>query len=184
MTSHSFSIPMADRCRLSRARNPARGFSLIEALVTLVVLSIGMLALANLQLQTLVDSRTAAMRNYAALMAYNLADQIRSNSTAVTNGTFNVPKSSDPVAKCFTAAGCTPDEMAITAYATWLADVRESMPGGDGIVCTDSTPNDGAGSAEDKNGCEKEVNAPYVIKIFWSEDNGGTPQRFSTALIP
>lgn len=182
MTPTSPLTPTADRRRPSRARM-ARGFSLIEALVTLVVLSIGMLALANLQLQTLVDSRTAAMRNYAALMAYNLADQIRSNSTAVANGKFNIPTAT-AVASCFAAAGCSPDEMATTAYATWLADVRESMPGGDGIVCKDSTPNDGTGSAEDKNGCEKDANAPYVIKIFWREDSSGTPQLFSTALIP
>ena len=183
MTPYPSPTPMAGRYRPSRARRAARGFSLIEALVTLVVLSIGMLALANLQLQTLVDSRTAAMRNYAALMAYNLADQIRSNGVAVAAGKFNMP-AAEPVANCFAAAGCTPEQMATTAYATWLADVRESMPGGDGIVCTDSSPNDGTSSEEGKNGCEKDVNAPYVIKIFWSEDNGGTPRLFSTALIP
>ncbi|MCA3185202.1 MULTISPECIES: type IV pilus modification protein PilV [unclassified Cupriavidus] len=182
MTPYPSPAPKADRCR-PRARHARRGFSLIEALVTLVVLSIGMLALANLQLQTLVDSRTSAMRNYAALMAYNLADQIRSNGVAVTNGTFNVPKNT-PVANCFAQKGCTPDEMATTAYATWLADVKESMPGGDGIVCQDSSPNDGSGSADGQNGCDKNPNAPYVIKIFWREDNGATTQLFSTALIP
>lgn len=161
----------------------SRGFSLIEALVTLVVLSIGMLALANLQLQTLMDSRTASTRNYAALMTYNLADQLRTNSTAVNNGTFNSPAAT-PVADCFTAAGCTPDEMAATTYATWLANVQATMLNGDGIVCTDGTPNDGTGSAAGKNGCEPHADAPYVIKVFWSEDDGNTIQRFSTALIP
>ncbi|MWL88153.1 type IV pilus modification protein PilV [Cupriavidus sp. SW-Y-13] len=183
MTPHSPPSSKAARCRSLRPLAPAHGFSLIEALVTLVVLSIGMLALANLQLQTLVDSRTASMRNYAALMTYNLADQIRTNSTAVTNGTFNAPANT-PVAKCFATAGCSADEMATTAYSTWLADVKEAMPGGDGIVCKDSTPNDGTGASVDKNGCEPESNAPYVIKVFWSEDNGTTVQRFSTALIP
>ncbi len=171
----------ADRCRLSRTRQPARGFSLIEALVTLVVLSVGMLALANLQLQTLVDTRTASMRNFAALMAYNLADQVRSNETAVANGTFNPPKNT-PVAACFATAGCTPDQMATTAYASWLEDIKTSMPGGDGIICIDSTPNDGTSAADPK--CDNaDKKAPYVIKIWWRED-GQTTQLFSTALIP
>ena len=163
-----------------RVRHGSRGFSLIEALVTLVVLSIGMLALANLQLQTLVDSRTASMRNFAALMAYNLADQVRSNETAVTNGTFNSPKNT-PEPNCYAAAGCDPNQMATTAYATWLEDIKAAMPGGDGIVCIDSTPDDGESSTN--AACDLVANAPYVIKIWWREDKQVT-QRFSTALIP
>lgn len=169
------------------------GFSLIEALVTIVILSFGVLALAMLQVQTLIDTRTSAARNIAAEMAYNLADELRSNYAAFYGGTFkNLPTAAPlPVDACY-AAGCTPEQMALTSYATWRADVAAALNGGQGYLCIDSTPNDGTDPVN--NGCDGAANAPYVIKIWWKEstqrtaDNQPTqstvPMQFVTSFMP
>ncbi|MDR1855270.1 MAG: type IV pilus modification protein PilV [Azoarcus sp.] len=55
-----------------------RGFSMIEVLVTLVVLSLGLLGVAGLQVSSLKMSQAAASRSVASQYAYALLDKIRS----------------------------------------------------------------------------------------------------------
>lgn len=172
------SASRAARQRRPRAR--ARGFTLIESLVTIIVLSIGVLALAILQLQTMVDSRTASMRNVATLMAYNFGDQMRANRTAMNNGTFN-KLTGIPAATCYTS-GCTADEMANTSFAAWKADLQALLPGADAVICIDSSPDDNNDSPANPQ-CDGAASAPYVVKIWWTEDRKIT-QRFSTSIVP
>src|SRR5690606_1731695 len=56
-----------------------RGFSLLEAMVALVVLSVGMLGIAALHGQSLAASRTAQLRTQAVNLAGDMADRIRVN---------------------------------------------------------------------------------------------------------
>ena len=166
-------------------RHPAAGFTLNEAQVTIVVRSIGVLALATLQVRTLVDGRTAAMRNVATVLAYNLADQIRSNEAAMTAGAYNQPVGLTTVV-CFTTAGCTPAQMAASSYKAWLDDTAAALPSGLGTVCIDSTPDDGTPANPQ---CDNASGAPYAIKIWWQEDKVPTNrdpvyQRFVTAFVP
>jgi type IV pilus assembly protein PilV len=175
-------FPASRAIRPRRCRTRQRGFTLIESLVTIIVLSIGVLALAILQLQTMVDSRTASMRNIATLMAYNLGDQMRSNEQAMTKGTFkNMTGTPAATATCY-STGCTPEEMANTSFAVWKSDLQELLPGADAVVCLDSTPDDANDSPANPQ-CDAQPNAPYVIKIWWTEDKKA-PQRFSTAIVP
>jgi len=157
----------------------ADGFTLVESLITIVVLAIGVLALAILQLRTLVDTRTASMRNIATAMAYNMADQMRSNEIGLTAGYFNNPNAL-PDAACYTAKGCTPEVMASTSYAAWRDDLQAALPAGEGVVCIDSTPNDGSAA---NPACDGVNGAPYAIKIWWREEKSAT-QLFATAFVP
>jgi type IV pilus assembly protein PilV len=74
------------------------GFTLVEALVALVVLSIGMLGIAALYMETLRASRSALYRTEAVTMAADLADRIRANrnpANAYTGGGQNAIAQSD-----------------------------------------------------------------------------------------
>lgn len=172
------------RARPVRLRTSTRarhdGFTLIESLITIVVLAIGVLALAMLQLRTLVDTRTASMRNVATTMAYNLADQMRSNEVAMTAGAFDKPNGV-PNVDCYAAKGCTPAAMAGASFAAWLDDLKEALPAANGMVCIDASPNDGDPADPQ---CQNVNGAPYVIKIWWREDGQDAPQRFVTAFVP
>ena len=64
------------------------GFSLLEVLIALVVLSIGLLGVAALQAVGLRSSQGAYLTSQASLLAYDMADRIRANpeSLAIYNG--------------------------------------------------------------------------------------------------
>ena len=65
-----------------RASRDSRGFTLVEALVAMVVLSIGMLGIAALGIESLRASRAALVRTEAVTLATDMADRVRSNRDA------------------------------------------------------------------------------------------------------
>lgn len=65
-----------------------RGATLIEVLVAVVVLAIGLLGLAGLQMTGLQSNHSASLRSQASLLAYDLSDRMRAACTAVSAGTF------------------------------------------------------------------------------------------------
>ena len=58
-----------------------RGMTLIEILVAIVVLSIGLLGLAGLQLKGLQVNQGSTYRSQAAMLAEDMADRIRADAT-------------------------------------------------------------------------------------------------------
>ena len=64
------------------------GFSLIEILISLVVLSIGLLGLGGLQLTSLKSANNAHFRTAASIAATELADRMRLNPSAVANALY------------------------------------------------------------------------------------------------
>jgi type IV pilus assembly protein PilV len=67
----------------------AAGFTLIEVLVALVVLSVGLLGLAALQSNAIEFNHDAYLRSQATILAYDIADRIRANRQAAVNGDYN-----------------------------------------------------------------------------------------------
>lgn len=65
--------------RRRAARRMARGFSLIEVLVALLVLAFGLLGFALLQTMNLRFTQSANYRTQATNLAYDLLDQMRAN---------------------------------------------------------------------------------------------------------
>lgn len=59
----------------------SRGFTLVEVLVALVVLSIGLLGVAALQLTSLRSNHGSAMRSQATFLAYDIIDRMRANQS-------------------------------------------------------------------------------------------------------
>lgn len=66
------------------------GFSLVEVLVALVILSIGLLGLAGLQTRGVRDNHGAYLRTQATLSAKDLVDRMRANRSAALAGDYNV----------------------------------------------------------------------------------------------
>jgi type IV pilus assembly protein PilV len=118
----------------------ARGVTLIEVLVALVIVAVGLLGLAGMQVRGLSIQKDAHGRAIATQLALDLADRMRANrdpatrlppagyayTTAYPTGTATLPTST---ANC--AAGvCTLAEQAQFDMATWLGRVTQSLPGG------------------------------------------------------
>ncbi len=66
------------------------GFSLLEVLVTLVVLSLGILGLAGLQSVALKNGHSALLRAQAAQFAYDMLDRMRANPNQARGGQYDV----------------------------------------------------------------------------------------------
>lgn len=62
-------------------KNAHRGFSLIEVLVALLIMSIGLLGAAAIQLNALKYTDSSSMRTQASFIAYDMLDRIRANSS-------------------------------------------------------------------------------------------------------
>src|SRR5689334_1790707 len=67
----------------------ARGFGLVEVLVAVVVLSLGLLGLVQLQLTSLRSSHAAALRLEALALAGDLAEQLRAHRAEALSGGFD-----------------------------------------------------------------------------------------------
>ena len=68
--------PLQSRSQKRWASNRARGFTLIEVLVTLVVISIGMLSIAQLQARALQHSHSSLQRTVAVVQANDLLERM------------------------------------------------------------------------------------------------------------
>lgn len=101
-----------------------RGFTLIETLVALLVLSIGLLGVAALQLSSLRANQGAAMRSQATFLAYDILDRMRSNRLAAIAGGYDI---------ALGAAGGTGSQAADDLTA-WKASLNTTLPSGDGSV--------------------------------------------------
>ncbi|MEM7217895.1 MAG: type IV pilus modification protein PilV [Pseudomonadota bacterium] len=69
-----------------RGRTRARGFSMIELLVAVLVMGIGVLGITGLQMVSLQNNRGALLRSEAVMLAYDMLDRIRANPTGVPAG--------------------------------------------------------------------------------------------------
>jgi len=101
-----------------------KGFTLIEVLVSIVVLAIGLLGLAGLQLVSLKGADSAYYRSQASILADDVMDRMRSNKNAAIAGSYD------------TAIGesVTGGTIFATDLANWKSMLDGNLPAGDGSV--------------------------------------------------
>lgn len=105
------------------------GFSIIEVLVALVVLSVGMLGIAGLYVTTLRASGSALYRTQAVSLASDMADRIRANPLGAATYT-GAPANRNCVAG---GVNCSAAQMAEDDLFRWRADLN-SLPASAGTV--------------------------------------------------
>ena len=107
----------------THGRSPAAGFSLVEALVSLVVISVGMIGIAALYGQGLNAGSTALYRTVAVNLGADMADRIRNNRTAgVAYEGAPANKHCDP--QHGPLVSCIPADMAVHDPAAFAALVE------------------------------------------------------------
>ena len=111
-----------------RKRPAQAGFSLIEVLVTMVILALGLLGFAGLQAHSLKSNRTALQRSYATLLAYDIIDCMRVNRAAAV-GSNGANDSAYRLAFTDTATNAAVGSLAAADVTRWLAALNNSLPG-------------------------------------------------------
>ena len=112
-------------------RQKQKGFTLLEVLVAMVVLSVGLLGLAGLMGASMRNNQSASQRTQAAWLAYDVIDRMRGNRTAAIATTNNYNTAIGGAACAFTALACTD-------LTDWKATLANALPAGDGSVTVNS----------------------------------------------
>ena len=74
----------------TRSLHYQSGLNLIEILVAALILSVGLLSLAGLQVASLKSVQNATQKQQAAFMVHELLERMRSNRQAALDGEYNV----------------------------------------------------------------------------------------------
>ncbi|MEQ1439524.1 type IV pilus modification protein PilV [Fontimonas sp. SYSU GA230001] len=109
--------------------NIHRGFTLIEVLVTVVILAIGLLGLAGMQIVTLQRESGSTQRIEAVNRAYDLLDRMRANRSQALAGRYNVELGATP-------SGAT---LADTDVRIWKQTLAAELPDGDASVLVEDS---------------------------------------------
>ncbi len=120
------------------------GFTLIEVMVTVIVLAIGLLGLAGLQATSLRFNSSAYLRSQATNLAYDMADRMRVNRQAALNGGYNI---------AITAATPTGTTLADIDRAEWRTALANTLPMGRGGITLNGNI--------------------FTISIQWDDDRDG-----------
>lgn len=107
-------------------RSQQHGFSLIEVLISMLVLSLGMLSLAALFISSLSTSHAASQRSQATFLAYDIIESMRANRKAA-------------LASCYTATAACSNPVARNDLTLWQAQIRRTLPDGSGTVSMTGT---------------------------------------------
>lgn len=107
-----------------------RGFSLLEALITLLIISLGLLGIAGIIANSLKVNQGAYVRSQASWLANDIVDRMRANRTTAESAglPYNLAINADPA-----GAGIPLDDL-----TAWRAALASALPSGTGAVALDS----------------------------------------------
>jgi type IV pilus assembly protein PilV len=152
---------------MAQARRHQSAFTLVEAMVSLVVLSVGMIGIAALYAQGLGAGRTALYRTQAVNLVGDMADRIRSNRLA--QGAYaGAPANNGCDPQTGGGHDCTPAQMAAHDLFVWDQQVQRLLPNGQWQIEFD-------GGA---------VPASFLIQVSWDEVGQGRVQHETSIQVP
>lgn len=153
------------------------GFSLLEVLIALLVLSIGLLGLAALQTVGLKFNRQSYGRTQATLQAYDIIDRIRANKSnnAVINSNYdNVALGATPGTVDCASSTCDSSQLADYDIRSWNNANKSILPQGSGAICR--------GTLNATFSTCTVAGSIYQIGIKWKE--GGADMQLKTEAEP
>jgi type IV pilus assembly protein PilV len=142
------------------------GFSLVEVLVALVVLSVGLLGIAALYVEGLRSGRSAGYRSAAVILAADMAERVRANRPGA-NAYAGAGPGEDH--NCVNGAGiCTAADLAEDDWFHWSQDLGRRLPVG-ATALVDVVPAAGTDPAT------------YTITVTWPEPGQEVPSNYVLA---
>jgi len=121
---------------MNRSSNTARGFTLVEVLVALIVLSLGLLGISSLILNALKANDSSGMRTQAIILANSMLDSMRGNIPAATGGQYNTtggPGSATNCVNVAVSAQCSASQIANNDIYNWEKKLAV-LPAGTGNI--------------------------------------------------
>ena len=152
---------------ITGAATKSSGFSMIEVLVSLLVIVVGVLGMVGLQSKAIPYTQDSAQRNTAIMLADDLVELIRSNPNCATLGSCQkLPGASFPSAP----AACIPTPTSFNdQVGCWAVQAGNALPGASTLltsgfyVCNSTTPGD-VTTTSCSTGNEIEIQLSWTVK--------------------
>ena len=136
------------------------GFTLLEVLISVLILAFGLLGLAGLQGAALKNNHSSYLRSLATEYAYDLSDRIRANAS--------IDYSAQAAAALNCTVNCTPTQMAQFDLNEWQTKVLANLP----TAGTNPT-------------LARNAAGIYTLTISWDDNRTGSANTtFSTSFKP
>lgn len=155
-----------------------RGFTLLEVLVAIVVLSFGVLGVVGLQAMALQANKEARYQSTAVALARELGDMMRSTKDVAKNVSaaqnpylvdFSSAAFPSAPTDCFATVCATPLAVAQFNMREWLVRVNNAVPGVRVVVCFDDNPYGADGRP--RWACDGGATRTSVVKIGWARQS-------------
>lgn len=109
----------------------SRGFSLLEVLIALLILSFGLIGLAALQSFSVKNNQSSSFRSQATALAYMIIDNMRANRAAVLTGYYFADYA---VTACTSTEPTSGSTTAAKDLTIWRNNLACALPGGNGSI--------------------------------------------------
>lgn len=112
-----------------------KGVGLVEVLVSMMILSVGILGIVSLQSRSTQFNRGAMFESQAVNLAGDIMDRMRANPIEKNRYRIDLNDPSPDYESCDgTSANCSPSDLADYDVATWRAALAENLPQGNGEI--------------------------------------------------
>lgn len=146
MTPSPISRPPQD------ARNQSAGFAMLEVLISILIVSVGLLGIARLQTAGIRFNHVSSLKSQAALQAHDMADRLRENQQGVSSGSYDDLSGTATDPACI-ASGCPAGQLAQYDHYSWNQANASLLPSGQGSV--------------------KRTGDSFLITVLWDGDRTG-----------
>ena len=103
-------------------KQPPTGFTMLEVLIAMLILSVGLLGLAGLQATGIKNNHSAYMRSQAVVYGYDIIDRMRANRQSALSGGYNIAMG---------AGAPTGSSITQTDLRQWKFLIAAHLPAGD-----------------------------------------------------
>lgn len=175
--------PRAQRHVTVSAAARQRGVGLIEVLLAVVIVSIGFLATARMQIEGMSASQNAYSLSQARFMVLDMAERMRANRVALADGSYDglVTEPGVTAPACMNGgASCFPQDRVLADRFAWSQLLHPVQAGAVPILPSSPTV-----SAQ---GTVNFVDGAYVVTATWAErpegNSDGGARSFSIRVVP
>lgn len=136
------------------------GFTLIEVLIAVLILSIGLLSLALTQVNSMRSTHSSYLRTQATFLADDILDSIRANRVNAEGGAYDI-------AIGVSASGTA--STAVNDLSAWKGNLAGMLPAGDGSIVRDGATGE------------------FTVTVQWKDRDdttAGPPTQFLLSTIP
>lgn len=133
-----------------------RGDTMIEVLVTVLILAVGVLGVAAMQVTTLKNLNSSYSASVAEIIANDFSERMRANPTAALAGDYVHSAAPTGTIPDCVANACTLTQLATYDVGSWWAVLTGVLPSATGQVTRNAGTN------------------TFVVTVRWDDDRSGS----------